>query len=194
MPYLVRKQTTAFDSEGESQNYYPGTVLSDWELSEHIKKRIAEGIHWYTDTFEILTEREAKSNRVKATTIEGTRTAPNGQNVDPPFEDYVGLHPKEIIDRMKKMKFDEVEKVRQYERAGLNRNAVIEYIAPSEREPYNGYEAAGVRDILEKMEILDDDSVKDIIVYEMTHERRPAIIEFERETNSSQESATAPAL
>jgi hypothetical protein len=189
MPYLVRKQTTAMDSEGESQNYFPGQVVSDWELSDHIKKQISTGIHWYTQTFEPLTDREAKKYRVEATTAEGARIAPNGQTVDPPFEDYVGLHPKEIIDRMKKLKFDEVEQVRQYERGGLNRNTVIEFVAPSEREPFNGYDAMSVRDILEKMEILDDDSVNGVIVYEMNHARRPAVIEFEREATEVSEIA-----
>lgn len=191
--YLVKIQTTAQDSAGEVNNYLPGAVLSDWELSDHIKKSIAGGHLHYTKIFEPLTDREAKNYRVKATALEGKRTAPNGQVVDPPFDDYIGLHPQDIIERMKKLKADEVEIIRQYERGGLNRDTIIDFVAPSEREPYEGYSDQGVRDILEKMDLLDEESCRDIILYEMNHGKRPAIIEYVKEEDeiTSQEPETA---
>lgn len=181
MPYLVRQQVTAQDVSGDSHNHFPGAVLSDWELSDHVRSEIEKGGHWFTQNFEPLTDREAKTYRVRATTLEGKRSAPNGQIIDPPFDDYIGLHPKDIIDRMKKMKFDDVENVRQYERAGMNREMIINYVAPSEREPFNGFNDMGVREILEKMSILDDGTNQEIIIYEMNHQKRPAVIEFEKE-------------
>lgn len=190
MYYFVKKNIVARNTDDEHNNFYPGDVISDWELNDHTKKKISEGVSWYTQSFEPLTDREAKNFRVKATEMSGKRTAPNGQIVEPPWPDFVGLHPKEVIERMGKLRFDEVEQVRQYERAGMNRESIIDYVAPSEREPFSGYSDMGVRDILEKMSILDDQAVQDIIVYEMHHSKRPAIIEFEPETYETQNDDT----
>jgi hypothetical protein len=182
--YFVKKQTTAPSSEDEHNTFLPGEVISDWELSKHVKEQLKKGILWYTETYEPLTSKEAKNYRIKATTMEGKRTAPNGQIVEPPWEDYVGLHPKEIIERMSEMKFDEVESVRQYERGGMNRNNIIDYVAPSEREPFHGFEDMGVKEVLDKMDLLDEQAIQDIITFEMYHQKRPAIIEFEPEDNN----------
>jgi hypothetical protein len=179
--YLVKQAVTAANSEGDSVNHFARDVVSDWELTDHMKEQIKIGIPWYTQRFEPLTDREAEQYRIKATATEGKRTAPNGQIVDPPWQDYIGLHPKEIISRMSELSFDDVERVRQYERAGMNRDAIIEYVAPSEREPWQDYDNWSSRETTDKMDMLDDQSTQDIIVYEMNHKKRPAIIEYIKE-------------
>jgi len=175
--YLCKKQVTLTNSDNEGFTHYAGDVLSDWEIPQHIKDKVKEGVPWYIQNFEALTDKEAELYRKKATATEGKRQAPNGQIVDPPWDDYIGLHPKEIIDRMKNLSFDDVERVRQYERAGINRSTIIEYVAPSEREPWHEYDNWGVRDILDKLDVLDPQTVQDVIVYELNHKKRPAVIE-----------------
>jgi hypothetical protein len=179
--FLVKRQVTLTNADNEGATHFAGDVLSDWELTDLIKSKIKDGIPWYIQSFEALTDKEAKLYRVKATSVEGKRQAPNGQIVDPPWDDFIGLNPKEIIDRMEHLSFEDVEKVRQYERAGMNRASIIEYVAPSEREPWNEYDSWSVRDTLEKMDILDPQSVQDVIVYEMHHQKRAAVISFEIE-------------
>ena len=185
MHYLVKVQTTVTNSENESVTHFARDVVSDWELNDHVIAQIKKGIPWYTQKFEPLTDREAEQYRIKATLAEGKRTAPNGQIVDPPWKDYVGLHPKEVISRMSELSFDDVEKVRQYERAGMNRSAIIEYVAPSEREPWEDYENWSARETTDKMDMLDDQTVQDVIVYEMNHKKRPGIIEYMREDDET---------
>lgn len=179
--YLVKRQITVTNSDNEGAVYYAGDVLSDWELPKHIKDKIKDGVTWYINNLEALTDREAELYRKKATAVEGKRTAPNREVVDPPWDDYIGLHPKNVVDRMKDLTSDDCEKVRQYERAGLNRSSIIEYVAPSEREPWHEYDSWGPRDILEKLEILDPQTVQDTIAYELQHKKRPAILTFEPE-------------
>lgn len=176
--YLVKRNVVNTNDDNEGVIHYQGDVLSDWELKDHVKKKIKEGNTWYTQNYEILTEKEAEAYRKKATSVEGKRKAPDGQIVDPPWDDYIGLHPKDVMDRMKNLGFHDVEKVRQYERAGLNRPSILDYVAPSEREPWYEYDNWGPRDILEKMELLDPQTVQDVIVYEMNHKKRPAILTF----------------
>lgn len=185
--YLVKRNVTAPDSNGDTFNYRPGAVLSDFELNDHIKSKIREGDPWYTQRFEPLTEKEAKSFRIKATVLEGKRKAPNGQVVDPPWDDFIGLSPKEITDRMKNMKMEQVELVRQYERAGMNRSSIIHYTAPSEREPFTGFNDMGIRDVMDKMDLLDDNTNNEIMTYEMFHQKRPAIIEYTRENERTED-------
>lgn len=189
--YLVKRHTTLSNSDNEGMTYIAGDVLSDWEVPDLVKNKIKEGVSWYMQNLEALTDKEAELYRKKATAVEGKRIAPDGQNVDPPWEDYIGLHPKEIIDRMKDLSFDDVEKVRQYERAGMNRAAIIEFVAPSEREPWHEYDNWAVRDTIEKMEILDPQTVQDVIVYELNHRRRAAIITYEVEEDTFQPSPQA---
>jgi hypothetical protein len=187
--YLVKRNVTNSNDDNEGIVHYAGDVLSDWELKEHVKKQIQNGVSWYTQNYEILTPKEAELYRKKATATEGKRKAPDGQIVDPPWDDYIGLHPKDVVDRMKDLGFHDVEKVRQYERAGLNRPAIIDYVAPSEREPWYEYDNWGPRDILEKMEILDPQTVQDVIIYEMNHKQRPAILTFEPEPDGDVEAS-----
>jgi hypothetical protein len=85
---------------------------------------------------------------------------------------------------MKTLNFTDVEKVRQYERVGLNRPAIIDYVAPSEREPWHEYDNWSVRDIIEKLDILDTQTVQDTIVYEQNHKSRAAILTFEPEEDT----------
>ncbi len=184
--YLVKRQVTLSTPDSESVTHYAGNVLSDWELTDFIKDKIDDGVSYYTQNFEKLTDKEADAYRKKATAVEGKRTAPNGQIVDPPWDDFIGLHPKEVIDRMKHLSFDDVEKVRQYERAGLNRDTIIEYVAPSEREPWPDYDQWGVREILDKLDILDPQTVQDVIVYEMNRQKRAAIITYMPEDEESE--------
>lgn len=179
--YLVKRQVTLTNSDNEGKTHYAGDVLSDWELNDTVKKQLAAGVPWYTQNFEALTDKEVTSYRKKATSVEGKRTAPDGQVIDPPWDDFIGLHPKDVIDRMKNLSFNDVETVRQYERAGLNRASIIEYVAPSEREPWPDYENWSTREICEKLDILDPQTVQDVIVYEMNHRKRAAIITYEPE-------------
>jgi|ERR1700722_109857 len=190
--YLCKKQVTLTNADNDSFTHYAGDVLSDWELTDHIKQKIKEGVTWYIDKFEVLTDKEAELYRKKATAAEGKRQAPGGQIVDPPWDDYIGLHPNEIIKRMKDLSFDDVEKVRQYERAGMNRPSIIEYVAPSEREPWHEYDSWSVRDILDKLDILDPQTVQDVIVYEMNHKKRPAVIEYIPEPEGDELDSTSP--
>lgn len=187
--FLVKKHITLSNSDNEGLTYLAGDVLSDWEIPDFVKKKVKEGVPWYTQNFEPLTIREAELYRKKATAVEGKRKAPNGQIIDPPWEDYIGLHPKEIIERMKELSFEDVEKVRQYERAGMNRESIIEFVAPSEREPWHEYDNWSSRDILDKLEILDPQTAQDVIVYEMNHRNRPAIITFEPEEDGYPEAS-----
>jgi hypothetical protein len=178
--YLVKRQVTITNSDSEGITYYAGDVMSDWELPDLVKEKVKEGVPWYTQNYEALTDTEATLYRKKATATEGKRKL-NGLTVDPPWDDYIGLHPKDVIDRMKDLSFEDVEKVRNYERAGQNRPVIVEYVAPSEREPWHDYDNWGVRETLEKMDILDPQTVQDVIVYEMNHKKRPAILEYEPE-------------
>ena len=184
--YLVKRQITVTNSDNEGATHYAGDVLSDWELPKHIKDKVKDGVTWYVNNLEALTDKEAELYRKKATAVEGKRTAPNREVVDPPWDDYIGLHPRDVIDRMKDLTSDDCEKVRQYERAGLNRSTIIEYVAPSEREPWHEYDSWGPRDILEKLEIIDPQTVQDVIVYEMNHKKRPAILTFEAEEDGDE--------
>lgn len=181
MPYLTRKVVTAQNANGDTYTHDKDAVLSDWELSDFIRAEIARGSEWYRDKFEVLTEAEAFKYRVVATKAEGPRTGVDGKIVDPPFEDYVGLHPHEIVERMRGVDAHTAEQVRSYERAGLNRDPIVGFLAPSEREPWPTYDADGVREILEKLDLLDETSVAEAITYEMRHRKRPAIISYERE-------------
>lgn len=192
MSYLVKVQTTGANMNGDVTTHFAGDVVSDWELSDHIKKQIKKGTPWYTNKFEPLTDKEAELYRVRATETEGKRTSPDGQVVDPPWKDYVGLHPKEVIDRMNDLAANDVEAVRQYERAGLDRTDIIEYVAPSEREPWNNYDDQNVREICDKLDILDPQMVQDVIVYEMNHRKRAAVIEYEPEPEDHEVEQASP--
>lgn len=187
--YLVKRNITITNDDNEGATYYAGDVVSDHDLPNHVKENIKKGVSWHITNFESLTDREAELYRKKATAVEGSRKAPNGSIVDPPWDDYVGLHPKDVTDRMSKLNFDDVEKVRQYERAKLNRPLIIDYVSPSEREPWYEYDQCGPREILEKMDLLDPDAVQDVIVYEMNHKKRPAILTFEPEEDGDVEAS-----
>ena len=180
MPYLALDTVTVADQEGTVNNHLKDTVLSDWEVSDHIQKLISDGNDRTRLLLEPLTPREAEHHRRKATKLEGSRSF-NGEVIEPPFDDYVGLHPQEVCDRMRTMDVEGVKQVKNYERGGLRRLAILNYVAPSEREPWEGFTNAGVRDILEKFSIMSDKAVQEAIVYEMGHNKRPAIISYERD-------------
>lgn len=179
--FLCKKQVTLTNSDNEGATYFAGDVLSDWEVPDHIKQKINEGVPYYIGNFEPLSQKEVEAYRKKATAAEGKRQAPSGEIVDPPWDDYIGLHPKEVTERMSTLDYESVEKVRQYERALLNRPTIIEYVAPSEREPWHEYDNWGPRDILDKFDILDPQTVQEAIVYELNHKKRPAILTYEPE-------------
>jgi hypothetical protein len=190
--YLVKKNTTASIEGVEGYTHFAGDVISELELPGHVRESIDKGVSWYTQTFEKLTEKEAEQLRKKATAVEGKRQAPNGQVIDPPWDDYIGLHPKEVIKRMETLSADDAEKVRQYERPGMNRETIINFVVPSEREPWNEYDQMATRDILDKLDILDPQSVQDTIVYELMHKKRPAILEFQPEEDGDNDSNKFP--
>src|SRR5581483_11054062 len=100
MPFLTKDVVTARNVNGESVTHQPGTVLSDWELEPYARQKILEGSEWYRARYEPLTDREAHGYRVKATQAEGPHIV-DGAAVPPPWDDYVGLHPTEIVARMR---------------------------------------------------------------------------------------------
>lgn len=185
MPYLVLKTVTAQNVNGDTFTHEPNTVISEWELSDIIRAKIADGQARYRTHFEPLTADEALHYRVKATIADPPRFN-GGERLEAPWEDYVGLHPEEIISRMKaSSSTSEVEAVKAFERAGMNRSMIVDYTAPVEREPFTGYNEMGIREVLAKLAILDDRSIAEVAAYEVAHRRRPAIIQYEREVYES---------
>lgn len=176
--YLVHQDVTAQDVNGDSNNHLKGAILSDWELSDHIKSQIRNGSPWFVSIFEPLTDTEARIHRERATSKAGPRVAKDGEVIEPPFPDYIGLHPNDIVARMRDMTAIDAGKVRKFEEAGARREIIVNYIAPSEREPFTNYDALDEKAIIEKMQLLDDASRQSIIVYEMTHRKRTNILEF----------------
>lgn len=188
MPFLILQSVTTQNVNGDTFTHEPGTVVSDWEVSDFIKGKIKEGSAHYRGLFEPLTDEEAKHHRVKATIAAGPRYK-DGQELTAPWEDYVGLHPEEIIDRMRgSSSSTEVNAIKQFERAGMNRGMVVHFTAPVEREPFVGYDEMHVREVLSKLAILSDRDVQDVINYELAHRRRPAIVQYEREEVEGPES------
>lgn len=180
--YLTLKEVTTRTVNGDSFVHLAGTVLSAWEVDDFVKGKIDEGSYHYRSLYEPLTEKEVFDRRAKATAVEGDRNV-EGTAVSPPWPDFVGLHPEEIIERMQKSTSSvEVELVRKYERGGLNRQPIVNYVAPIERPPFHGYDDINVRDLLEKLEVLSDDAVAEVKTYEFGHGKRPAILEFEKES------------
>src|SRR6201988_5507309 len=93
---LALKEVTLRNFNGDPSLHLPGTVLSDWEVEDYVKRRVAEGSHRYRTLLEPLTAREVEDHRTKATALEGDHLV-DGQHVSPPWPDYVGLHPQEVI-------------------------------------------------------------------------------------------------
>lgn len=180
MPYLTKQNVTAININGESIAHPAATVLSDWELSDFIREKIKEGSSHYRESYEPLTENEAHSYRVKATMAQTPRQL-DTEKVDAPWDDYVGLHPTEITDRLRDASLGLVEQCRKFERAGLNRSQIVDYVAPAEREPWEGYDILSVTDVLDKFAISSDSFVKDSIAYERAHKNREAIVGYDRE-------------
>jgi hypothetical protein len=194
MPFLVKKTTTAKNINGDTFTHVEGTVLSDWELSDVIRKKILDGDTWSRELFEPLLEHEAHNYRVKATAEQSPRIL-GDQTIIAPYDDYVGLHPHEIMERMKTEGLEKVRQIKAFERAGMNRTQITSFVAPSEKEPFEGYDSMGVNEILEKFSILSDAQVEEAIIYETNHRQRPAILEYDRatyeKTDSPEESITS---
>lgn len=180
MPYLTKQTVTVRNVNGDTFVHEAGTVLSDWEVSDFIRSKIAEGSAWYRERFDPLLEREAHQLRVKSTAEQGAREV-DGQIVPPPFDDYVGLHPAEIIQRMSSATLEKVRQVRLFERGGMNRNQILNYVSPAEREPWQGYNTQSVGDILEKLSICSPPVIVETKMYEGAHQQRPAILDYDKE-------------
>lgn len=183
MPFLTKKVVTARNVNKESVTHPAGTVLSDWELEDYARSKILEGSDHYRELFEPLTDREAHGYRVRATANEAPHTI-NGGLVNPPWDDYVGLHPTEIVQRMRDADVQLAAQARQYERAdgGMRRPMITGFVHPAEREPFLGFDGMDVTAIWEKFELFPDSQVNDAKAYERAHQNRPAIVEWERET------------
>lgn len=184
MPFLTLQNVTARNVNGDSVNHPPQTVLSDWELEPYARQKILEGSEWYRARFEPLTDREAYVHRVRATQNEPVHVLNDGGArtvVQPPFEDYVGLHPTEIVARLKAAPVAVAQLARRYEMGGMRREMITGFVHPAERSPFIAYDDMDLRGILEKLEILPDDQVAEAKVYEAHHQNRPAIVEFEKE-------------
>jgi hypothetical protein len=181
MPYLVRQSTTAINTNGESFTHSEGDVISDWELADFIREKIREGSEWYRERFEPLMPHEAHSLRVKATMASGDRINPaDNQPVKAPWDDYIGLHPAEVVDRMRDASLDKVKQTKLFESLGMNRPLIIDFVSPAEREPWMNYDEYDIRMVLEKFSLLSDAAVADAIAYERAHKTRPAILEWDR--------------
>lgn len=183
MPFLAKVVVTAQNVNGETVTHQPGTVLSDWELEPYARQKILEGSEHYRRLYEPLTDREAAGYRIKATSAEPPHTL-NGALVNPPWNDYVGLHPTEIVARMRTADVAVVQQARQYEQAdgGMRRSLITGFVHSAEREPFLGFDGLNVSEIWEKFELLPDDQVEEAKTYERAHQNRPAIAEWERET------------
>jgi hypothetical protein len=181
--YLVLKEITLRDGNGDPSLHLAGTVLSAWEVESYVQKRVAEGSHRYRSLLEPLTPREVDDHRTRATSLEGDRLV-NGQHISPPWPDYVGLHPEEIIQRMH-ASYDRglIERVRLYEQGSKSpRASVLEYTAPAERAPWVGYDDLDVRQVLEKLGLLGPGAVHEVLAYEAAHRKRPAVLTYESES------------
>lgn len=181
--YRVLGEITVPNINGESAVHHPGTVLSPWEVSDFLKDKIEEGSARYRARFEPMTETEVKDHREQATAREGDRMI-DGQRVSPPWPDYVGLHPEEILSRLQKT--DDrylVEQVKRYESApgGMKRGIILDFVAPIEREPWHGYDDMNVRDVLSKLDVLSPEAVAEVLTYEHAHRKRPAILSYEKD-------------
>lgn len=181
MPYLAKQTVTATNVNGDTFVHPEGTVLSDWELSDVIRAKIASGEDWYRRLYEPLLEREAHHHRVEATKAEGARDI-EGQSVNPPFDDYIGLHPAEIIERMKDAPLDKARQIKMYEQAGMNRQQIVSYVTPAEREPFLNYDSMGPLEILEKFSILSDNQIAEAKVYEANHRQRAIVLDYDKAT------------
>ncbi len=179
MPYLLRKHTAVRNVNNDHFVHQEGDVLSDWEVHDFIREKIKEGSDWYRERFEPLTQAEAHSYRVKATQNAGPRML-EGVAVEPPWDDYVGLAPHEIVDRMRDAELETVRRAKDYERAGMARTPILDFVSPKEREPFEGFDQMEVRQILEKFSVLSDPAVKDAIEYEKIHKNRPAVVDYDR--------------
>lgn len=190
MPYLTLRTITCNDSEGTSHTHEEGIVLSDWEVSEVVQEKVRRGDPHTCSLLEPITEDAARTHRSRMTT---PRTSSGGDVIQPPWDDFVGLHPSEIIARLNTADLATVKQAKQYEAAGLQRQVIMEHIAPAERPPFVGYNEASIRDILERMSMLDPEGVQRVIVYEMSHQRRPAIIEYDPGSYDGSPSQQVPA-
>lgn len=188
MAYLLKQHCTVRDINNEQHVHDKGTVLSDWEVHDFIREKIKEGSDWYRERFEPLTSSEAHSYRVKATEAQERRDPATGEVVPPPWDDYVGLHPIEIVERMRESDSKKVEEAKRYERAigGMSRRPILDFVSATQREPWEGYDQLDVRQIIEHFSVIPDRSVEDAIRYEREHKNRPAIVEYDREVYEGQ--------
>lgn len=189
--YLILKDVTVNNDDGESFTHSAGSVVSLFEVKKEVRERIESGEYaHYRSLFEPLTEDEAEHHRTKATVSVGALSY-NGVAVEPPFPDYVGLHPETVLARMKATTDQrKIEAIRNYERAYMNRRVIVEYTPPIEREPWLGYSELGVGEVLAKMAVLSDSAVQEVINYERLHRKRPAVITFEKEVYEPNQGAS----
>lgn len=181
MPFRALKDVTLRDVNDDGFLHHAGAILSDWQVNDFVKAKVTEGSMHYRGLLEPMTEAEAYAHRKTETSVEGDHFH-EGERISAPFEDYVGLHPEEIVDRMKKATDPQVvEHIRKYERGGEHRAGILDYLAPVERQPFWGYDDLQVREILQKMESLTPEAVADVKTYESAHRDRPAIITFEKD-------------
>jgi len=180
MSYLVLREVTANNVNGETSVHFKGDVVSEHDLSDTIRAGIDSGQGWFRQSFEPLTKQDARKHRIKATSLEGPRMD-GAVIVDAPWEDYVGLHPTEIMSRLADAPVALVEKVRAYERGGLARPEILDHTPPCEREPFIGYDELSVREVLVQLEAMPAEDVAEVITYEVGHRSRPAIVSFEPE-------------
>jgi hypothetical protein len=123
--YRVLQEVSLRSGKNRDVVMHPiGAVLSDWEVDDYVRSKIAEGDDHYLSLFEPLTDKEALYDRTEKTSREGSRLV-DGQWIYPPWPDYVGLSPEELIGRMKDSTDEQNTQTVQYERGGQGRTAIV---------------------------------------------------------------------
>lgn len=180
MPYIVLKDgVTVKNEHGDSVVHTGGQVLSDWEVADFVKEQHDKGVSHYTDLLKKVTDEDAKGARKEQT----RSVMVDGEKVDPPFEDYVGLHHDDIIARMDEMTAEEVAHVKQYERGlPVTRQAIVDYATKAQALPFSGYDDMTQADVLEAMASLPYAQIEAIREYEAEHKGRQQILKFKYDT------------
>jgi hypothetical protein len=181
MPYIVMKDGLTLKNEhGDTVVHNGGQVLSDWEVSEFVRGKHDEGVSHYTDLLRKVTDKEAVGSRKESTKV---RADADG-DVNPPFDDYVGLHHDDVVKRMNEMDAEGVAQVKRYENAigGLKRQSILEHATKAQSLPFSGYDDMNQKEVLEAMASLPHAQVEAIREYEADHQGRQQILKFKYDT------------
>lgn len=126
MPFVTLRDVALHKTPpGADARLHPaGTVLSDYEVPEFIRQKVAAGDAHYALLLRRVSNDEAFRIRASKTSGEGNRRI-DRRHVSPPWDDYVDLRPEEIIARLRDADPAKVAQAQAYERAGLNRDEIV---------------------------------------------------------------------